>query len=350
MRHFIFLIFFISVNTFAQSVDIMLIGVSHNYSKYPKQDFSGIYNKIKKFEPDAFFGEFLSKEDERLVMDYWCKQDNIKRLNILTNNRSIAIASLSKTIDSLKKISLSKPEDYQVKTDLAHAYYLDQDVANGHYQFWQVFNKLQKRPDAELENYVNKLLSPQLDTTGRSMRRLKTSEYALIAFPMMQEMGIQELLPMDCQDYDLNWGASWAAFDSKFNLVKKDTTTSFTKELKSNLATINNGFEKYQSIEKSSKTITEWLNTDEASAISATGDFYLPEMYEMKNFPKEEMLSKIHWWIMRNKGMCDNVVNRARVAEAKKVVVIVGANHKQYMQDIFKTMPNVRVRNISEFK
>lgn len=115
MRHFIFLIFFISVNTFAQSVDIMLIGVSHNYSKYPKQDFSGIYNKIKTFEPDAFFGEFLSKEDERLVMDYWCKQDNIKRLNILTNNRSIDMAMLPKTIDSLKKLSLSKPEDYHVK-------------------------------------------------------------------------------------------------------------------------------------------------------------------------------------------------------------------------------------------
>jgi pheromone shutdown protein TraB len=53
---------------------------------------------------------------------------------------------------------------------------------------------------------------------------------------------------------------------------------------------------------------------------------------------------------MRNKGMCDNVVNRARVAEAKKVVVIVGASHKKYMQDIFKTMPDVRVRNINEFK
>lgn len=350
MKYFIFFIFFISINACAQQVDIMLIGVSHNYSKYPTQDFSGIYNKIKKFEPTAFFGEFLSKEDERLVMDYWCKQDNIKRLKMLMNNRSIAAALLPKTIDSLKKLSLSKPKDYRVKTDLAHAYYLNQDVANGHYQFWQVFNNLQKTPDAELESYVNKLLSPQLDTTGRSMKRLKTSEYALIAFPMMQEMGILELLPMDCQDYDLNWGASWVAFDTKFNVFKKDTTTFFRKELKSSLDKINNGYEKYASIEKSSKNVTEWLNTDEASAISASGDFYLPEMYSMANFPKEEMLSKIHWWIMRNKGMCENVVNRARKAGAQRVVVIAGANHKKYMQDIFKTMPNVRVRNINEFK
>jgi hypothetical protein len=349
MKYFIFFIFFISINTCAQQVDIMLIGASHNYSNYPAQDFSGIYSKIKKFEPNAFFGEFLSKEDERLVMDYWCKQDNIKRLKVLMDNRSIAAAFLTGTIDSLKKLSLLRPKDYRVKADLAHAYYLNQDVSNGHYQFWQVFNNLRQRPDAELESYVNKLLSPQLDTTGRSMKRLKTSEYALIAFPMMQEMGVHELLPMDCQDYDLNWQASWIAFDSKFNLFRKDTTSSVGKELKSSLNSINNGIEKHQSIEKSSRNITEWLNTDEASAIFASDDFYLPEMYNIKNFPREEMLSKMHWWMMRNKRMCDNVVNRSRIAGLKKVVVFVGASHKRYMQDIFKNMPNVSVRNINEF-
>ncbi|MFD1257240.1 DUF5694 domain-containing protein [Mucilaginibacter terrae] len=348
MKYFFLFIFLVSFNASAQQVDIILIGVSHNYSKYPAQEYSGIYHKIRKFKPDVFFGEFLSKEDERLVMDYWCKQDNTKRLNMLRSNRNILDELLPKTIDSLKKLSLLKPKNYQVKTDLAHAYYLNQDVANGHYQFWQVFNHLQQTPDAELERYVNKLLSPQLDTTGRSIKRLKTSEYATIVFPMMQEMGMHELLSMDCQDYDLNWGASWAAFDAKFNLIKKDTTSTFGKKLKLELVKINIGFEKYASIEKSSKKVTEWLNTDEASAISASGDFYLQEMYDMKKFPKEEMLSKIHWWMMRNKVMCDNVVNRARMAGFKKVIVVVGANHRKYMQNIFKTMPNVKVKNINE--
>lgn len=348
MKYIFFFIFFISIKAGAQDIDIILIGVSHDYSKYPKQDFASIHDKIRKFKPDAFFGEFLSKEDERLVMDYWCKQQNISRLKKLRSNRAIADELLPKSIDSLKKISISKPRDYRVKADLAHAYYLDQDVANGHYQFWQVFDYLQQKPNAELENYVMKLLSPQLDTTGRSMKRLKTSEYAYIAFPMMRELGIHELLSMDCQDYDLNWQASWVAFDAKFSLFRNDTITSFEKRLKANLATINKGFEKYNSIEKSSNEVTEWLNTEEASSISASGDFYMPVMYDMKGFPKEEMLSKIHWWMMRNQGMCDNVVNRARTTGAKKVIVIAGANHRKYMQDIFKAMPNVRVRNINE--
>jgi len=350
MKYSFFLTLFISINVYAQKVDILLIGVSHNYSNYPQQDFSSIYSKIKKFKPTAFFGEFLSKEDERLVMDYWCKQGNIKRLEILRKNRNITTEALPKTIDSLRKLSLLNPKDYKLKTDLAHAYYLNQDASNGHYQFWQVFSHLQQTPNTELENYVNKLLSPQLDVTGRSMKRLKTSEYAFIAFPMMLEMKIQELLPMDCQDYDLNWGASWVAFDAKFNVFKEDTAILNKKELKNYLSKINEGVEKYSSIEKSSKNVTEWLNTDMASAISASGDFYLPEMYDMKDFPKEEMLSKIHWWIMRNKQMCDNVVNQARALGLNKVVVLAGANHRKYMQDIFNKMPNVKVRNINEIE
>lgn len=350
MKYSFFLALFISINAYAQKVDILLIGVSHNYSNYPPQDFSSMHGKIKKFKPTAFFGEFLSKEDEQLVMDYWCKQDNIKRLEILRKNRNITTEALPKTIDSLRKLSRLNPKDYRVKTDLAHAYYLNQDVSNGHYLFWQVFNHLRQTPDIELENYVSKLLSPQLDTTGRSMKRLKTSEYALIAFPMMQEMKIQELLPMDCQDYDLNWSASSMAFHSKFENLKKDTITSYTNELKAMLAKRDKGFEKSAGIEKNSKNVTEWFNTDEASAIFASGDFYFPEMYDMKNFPKEEMLSQIHWWLMRNKGMCDNVVNRARAFGAKKVVVVAGANHRKYMQDIFKKMPDVTVRNINEIE
>jgi len=350
MKYSLLIILFLSVNVFAQQVDIVLIGVSHNYSNYPRQDLSAIYSKIRKFAPTAFFGEFLSKEDERLVMDYWCKQDNIRRLEILRKNREISPELLPKTIDSLMQLSVQKPKDNRVKADLAHAYYLDQDVANAHYQFWQVFSKLRQTPDTLLENYVNKLLSPQLDTTGRSMKRLKTSEYALIAFPMMLEMKIKELLPMDCQDYDLNWQASSGAFHQKFQKFSEDTIASYAEELKVLLKKRDKGFEKNAGIEKKSKNVTEWLNTDEASAIFASGDFYFPEMYGLKAFPKEEMLSQIHWWLMRNKVMCDNVVNRSRALGLKRVVVLAGANHRKYMQDIFRKMPDVNIKNINEIK
>ncbi len=167
---------------------------------------------------------------------------------------------------------------------------------------------------------------------------------------MMMEMKIQELIPMDCQDFDLNWSASALAFYNKFETFKNDTTASYASGLQAVLAKRDMGFRKYASIEKNSKNVTEWLNTDEAAAISASGDFYFPEMYGIKGFPKEEMLSQIHWWLMRNNRMCENVVSKAGASGMKKVVVMVGANHRIYMQNIFKKMPNVTVRNINEIQ
>lgn len=347
MKYSLLLFLLATFNAYAQKVEVLLIGVAHNYSKSPPQDVSGIYAQIRNFKPTAFFGEFLSKEDEQLVMDYWCKEDNTKRLKTLRNNRDIKTERLSATIDNLKKQVLSNPCDYRLKADLAHAYYLNQDVSNAHYQYWQVWDHLQKSPNLQIENYVNKLLSPNLDTSGRSMRRLKTSEYALIAFPLMREMNIRELLPMDCQDYDLNWSASALAFYKRFEPFQKDMTASYAKELETILTKRIKGFEQCSEIEKKSTRFTEWLNTDEASAILASGDFYFPELYDLKDFPKEEMLSQLHWWLMRNKGMCKNVVTRARELNHQKVVVIAGANHRKYMQDIFETMPDVSVKNIT---
>ncbi|MBG6233821.1 hypothetical protein IWX76_000376 [Pedobacter sp. CAN_A7] len=349
MRFIFLLLLFLSLKANAQKIDILLIGASHNYSNAPVQDFSNISSKIKKFKPHAFFGEFLSKEDERLIMDYWCKPQNIKRLEMLSANRSISTADLPKTIDSLTNLIFLHPKDYKLKTDLAHAYYLNQDVANGHYQFWQVYNHLRQTPNTDLEKYVDNILSPPLDTTGRSMKRLKTSEYANIAFPIMLDMKIQELLPMDCQSYDLNWSAAALAFYNKFERGKTDAIAANKNDFIAILNKRDNGFKKYGSIEKNSQRFTEWLNTDEASAILASGDFYFRELYEIKDFPKEEMLSQIHWWTMRNKGMCDNVIKQASSLGLKKVVVIVGANHRKYMQDIFEKMPNVTVQNINEY-
>jgi hypothetical protein len=166
----------------------------------------------------------------------------------------------------------------------------------------------------------------------------------------MLDMKIQELLPMDCQTYDLNWSAAALAFYNKFERLKKDSLAANKNDLIAILDKRDNGFKKYASMEKNSQKFTEWLNTDEASAILASGDFYFPELYDTKDFPKEEMLSQLHWWTMRNQGMCDNVVNQAAALGLKRVVVIVGANHRKYMQDIFKTMPSVTVKDINEFE
>ena len=341
-------VLFASVDAFSQNLEVLLIGTSHDYSKSQNQDLSEIQKRIRVFNPGAFFGEFVTAQDEVNLMDYWCKSDNLKRLKRLRANKNIPAAKLSKVIDSLKRISKSEPENFYIKTDLAHAYFLAQDVANAHYQYWQVFDRLQHSADVQLEKYLDDLLSPKQDVSGRSMKRINTSEYALLAFPMMREFKLTEMLSMDCQDYDLNWTASAVAFHEKFKRFQTDSLSADFKLINAILAKRDDGFGTYKQKESTSSEFTEWLNTDEAAKILASGDFFFPELYTFADFPKEEMLSQIHWWTRRNEEMCRNIVNRSEQIKAKRVVVIVGANHKKFMQDIFKKMNRVTVVTLKD--
>jgi hypothetical protein len=83
-----------------------------------------------------------------------------------------------------------------------------------------------------------------------------------------------------------------AAFDAKFNEFQKDASPIAQRELKEKFAKMNRGIEEYNRIEQTSSKVTEWLNSSEASEISASGDFYLPEMYEMKKFPPMKCFQK----------------------------------------------------------
>ena len=87
--------------SYAQNLEILLIGALHDYSKAAPQDFSKIHQKIRQFKPDAFFGEYRSKEDERLLMNYWCKSFNNERIERLKAKRPIAEKDLPKVIADL---------------------------------------------------------------------------------------------------------------------------------------------------------------------------------------------------------------------------------------------------------
>jgi hypothetical protein len=108
--------------------------------------------------------------------------------------------------------------------------------------------------------------------------------------------------------------ASWAAFDAKFAGFRKDTTAVFRKALKEKLEKIDRGVAEYDRIEKTSNKVTEWLNTHAAFAISAPGDFYLPDMYDKRLSQRsdtfknslvadgDEGMCKMWWRILKRKS------------------------------------------------
>lgn len=349
MKNALFFLVFLTQNLFAQNLDILLIGASHDYSKNAPQDFTAIHAKIRQFKPDAFFGEYRSKEDERLLINYWCKSFNNERIERLKTKRFIAEKDLPKVIADLKEKINKNPNDWQSRVDIAHAYFLDQDVANAYFQMWYVFNNKNTPPNQAIFEYSKLVLAPTVDSLHKALKNYNNSEYHYIAFPMMTEMGFKEIYPMDCQVYDLNYSNAVDTFWTKYAVFQKDTINGYTAAFKKMEKAMYADQQKIRKTEKTDNHFTEYINTDEVGRIGLTFDYMLPEMYDATGFPKEAVLAATHWWNMRNQGMCENTVNRARALGKKRLVIVVGANHRIGMQAIFEKMPNIKVLNINQF-
>jgi hypothetical protein len=349
MKNILLLICLMASPLMAQNIEVLLIGTSHDYSKNPPQDFSNIHQTIRAFKPDAFFGEFRSVEDEKQLMDYWCKSFNNERIARLRQLRNTPEAALPKIISDLKIKLERDPNDWKSRVDIVHAYYLNQDVANAYCQNWLIFHNKNKPIDSTAFDYLKLILEPKVTSVKQAIKQYSQSEYHYIAFPMMQEMGFKEIYPMDCQVYDLNYQVSDSLLFTKYDALKKDSINCFTTAFKKLEAEMEAGYAKDKEMDKSNTHLTEWINTDEANKLAASFDYFLPEMYDLPCFPREELRSKLHWWNMRNEGMCENTVVRARKLGVKRIVVLAGGSHRKPMQEIFQKMPNVKVWNINEF-
>ena len=349
MKKLFFILMLFANGLFGQNVEILLIGAMHDYSKAIPQDFSQIHAKIRQFKPDAFFGEYRSKEDERLLMNYWCKSFNNERIERLKSKRMIAEKDLPKAIAALKETIAKNPNDWKARVDIAHAYFLDQDVANAYFQMWQVYNNKNLPPNQAIFEYSRLVMAPTMDSLPKAIKNYGSSEYHFIAFPMMLELGFKEIYPMDCQIYDLNYATAVDTFWTKYDVFQKDTINGYTPEFKKIEKAMYAEQSKRNKLEKTDNHITEYVNTDEAGIINLTYDYMSPSMYDAPGFPKEAVLAAKHWWDMRNQGMCENTINRAKALSKKRVVIVVGANHRLGMQAIFEKMPNVKVLNINQF-
>lgn len=354
----VIILFFLGIsgtNAQSEQLEILLIGASHNYAE--AQDVSGVHQKIAAFKPEAFFGEWLSPEDEKRVHDYWNKENVKARTKRLYDKRPIAEEKLPGVIAELKQKVNSNPSDFKAKVDLAHAYYLGLDAGNGYYQMWQVSKALKRNPaDAALFEYAKLVLSPWTDSLHKVINAYSNNEYDLIAFPMMQKLGLQEMYAMDSQEFDPFWGEAWAYSDSLASLyeqqIKRDSLSAEALQYKAirkkekDLALLyKNGVPGYGPNRK-----TELLNTPQVDDYLFRVNIVSPELLTLRGFPAHAFQEKLHWWMMRNITMCQNTIDRAKAGGFKRVAVIVGAGHRYSMATLFSQMPGVKLVNLLDLR
>lgn len=337
-----------------QDLEVLMIGASHQYDPKTKQDLSGVHAKIRAFKPDAFFGEWLSPEDEKAIQTYWNKENVLKRFDRLKQKNNIAEKDLPATIARHEKALNKKPDDMKNRIDLAVAYYLSHDAGNGYFQMWNVAKHLQKNPnDTSVFNYARKkFFTAAVDSLQKAINPYIDDEYDYIAHPMMVEFGMKKIYPMDSQRWDNEWSDAWSKADSVFwtnvNRLKKDSLSAEGKKAREIGLRVKNRMKYLQ--EDATKTYgenheTEALNGPEVSEWLFRINFYSDEYRELSVFPADLYGWMLHWWWHRNNDMCNNTIERAKANGLKKVVIVVGANHAAIMSKQFKEK-GVKVINI----
>ena len=332
-------------------IEIVIVGSSHNNSK-STQNFQAVIDKLKNFKPDMVFGEYIPAADySKLEDDNWAKKgfkakvNYIEKLNPETNKNS------STLIKKNQKALLSAPNYHQTRMHLAVEYAKIWDRGNFDYQVYVLDNYMKPNFGNEEKAAYNKMFGGT-----DSLKKLNVlrpgSEYNKIFFPLIYQLGQNQIYNMDCQAYDKPWGIAWGKTDSIFKIlaakVKTDTLSAEAKTLKA--------IEKYSSYadeeeQKFKDDEYAGMNTDKYAELNDAWNFYGgTKFYGYAGFPTETVKEMIAQWTLRNEGMCKNVIEQAKAKKAKRVVVGVGAAHRKIMEEILAKNKDVKIINYNELK
>ena len=330
----------------SQPLDVLIIGTSHNYNPKYNETFSYAIDKAAAFRPDAVFGEFMSAADYDAVPDYWNKANVEKRV---ANVKSYPFAdpkNPDRFIRQAYRNLREHPNFHQERMKLARALYLKHDFGNAQYQLYQLDKSRSAFGPEERDAYRAILGEPD------SLYRRRTDEYHNIIFPLMDQLKQDHILPMDCQQYDLLYSAAnqkaWTAFTS-FD-EKMDTTSADYTQIKDTFSRLVALQKKDREAAKMGQLMA-FVNSPDYDEMAYMDDgFGGKSLYDLKGYPKAEVLNKEKYWLLRNECMSHNIVDRARAAGAKRVVVAVGASHRKPLMDMLRAMPGVTVYTLNEYQ
>jgi len=351
-RLFIVLAFILCATTIVKSqnqIEIVIVASSHDNPK-PAEAYKYVVDKLKNYNPDMVFGEYLSSEDLKTALEakYWgTKRFEQKYKYLLARNPKAANnkGHNEKAYQALGKFAYY----HKTRTDLARNLFFNYDLANADYQLYVLAQLMQPKFGKGEQAYFQKVFGG-IDSLQKVGFLRNASEYNKIYFPLVYQLGHDRIYAADCQKYDGNWNQAWAKTDSLIKVMyataKADTASAEAQVVKA--------IQDYdQRAEQKSKEIdTEtygFMSTDLYAEYNEVVNFYGgPKFYDMAGFPKEAVLEMLHWWQKRNEGICENIVRQAQEHSAKKVVMAVGAAHRKGMEEVFAKMPNVKVKNYND--
>ncbi|OWP64109.1 hypothetical protein CDA63_05100 [Hymenobacter amundsenii] len=334
-----------------QPLEVVIVAASH-YNDSPAATYQPIIGKLRAYKPDMVFGEYLTAPDAQALpatSPYQLAQQ--RRLSYL-RRRALTTAPLtSRAAVAATRQLRRQPQLARLRIDLARYYIFTNDRGNAEYQLYLLEEPLKKNLTAADQLYYTQALGP-VDSLRKIRLVRPLSEYHKVIFPLLTELGQAQLYGMDCQRYEEPWGQAYSQAATQNNALKAGfQTDSSTAQAQT-----------YRRMAASRKAYFAHLNQAETDVDAylllnapayekldkALNFFGGDELYGAPGFPTEAVQEMRRQWVLRNQGMCDNVVRQARQQGARRVLVAVGASHGQQMRLLLQQMPNVRVRTFNE--
>ncbi|MFD2285628.1 hypothetical protein GJU39_09050 [Pedobacter petrophilus] len=342
----------IAIEANAQNqIEIVIVGSAHDNSK-STQNFQAVINKLKNFQPDMVFGEYLPAEDyAKLENDHWAKKAFQNKYDYVQKRNPETVKNIDTKIKKELKALNSFPFYHKTRMDLAVNYAKKWDRGNADYQIFVLETEMKNSFGKEEQAAYVKTLG-----SSDSLKAIKFfrpgSEYSKIYFPLVYQLKQDQIYNMDCQTYDKPWGIAWAKTDSLYKVMltkaKADTTSAEAATVKA--------IDAYSSFTpEEAKAYNEdayaGMNSQKYSVLDESWNFYGgSHFYGYAGFPTESVKAMMKQWELRNEGMCKNIIDQAKAKKAKRVVVGVGASHRKWMEEILAKNPEVKIINFNDLK
>ncbi|MHA4895623.1 DUF5694 domain-containing protein [Pedobacter sp. PWIIR3] len=348
LSHIILLLIAFTFNSNAQ-IEIVIVGSSHNNAA-SAQGYQPIIDKFKNFKPDMVFGEYLPGSDyNKLDADNWAKQAFQKGYDYLAKRNPVEFKSLKANVKKSRKALSSFAYYHKLRMNLALASATQWDRGNTEYQIFILENYMKKAFSKEELAVYAKMFGSQ-DSLKRAGLYRPGSEYSNIYFPLIYQLKQDQIYNMDCQTYDKPWSEAWGKVDS---LDKILSAKAKADPLSAEANTVNQreAYMNYSAEESKVFNADPYagMNTAKYGELDEAWNFYGgSKFYGYPGFPTAEVKDMIAQWMLRNEGMCKNIIEQAKAKKAKRIVVAVGASHRKWMENILAKNKEVKIVNYND--
>ncbi|WP_157530527.1 DUF5694 domain-containing protein [Hymenobacter norwichensis] len=330
-----------------QPLEVVIVATSH-YNGSKPAEYRPVIEKLKAYRPDMVFGEYLTAVDAQQLPADQAMARSYQRWQKYLQRRELTATPLTAKQAAAAQRRLRKaPTLVRPRVDLARYYTAGYDRGNAEYQLYLLEEPLKGLLTAADRTYYTQAFGP-----ADSLRKVKLvrplTEYHTIIFPLLHELGQEQIFGMDCQRYDGPWNTASGQAYTQYVALQKGFKVDSTTAQAATYRRIDGAKTAYFAHLNTAPTDADayrLLNTPAYEKLDAALNFYGGEaLYGAPGFPTQAVQDMHVQWKLRNQGMCENVVRQARAQKAKRVLVAVGASHGQAMREILAQMPQVRVR------